>query len=81
MELGYVYCDMYTHYQVTAVQTGGSTTAIAREQLCGHVSPANREHAIMEAKSCSCEKLVAEAVDSSGIQKKGERSPLRTAIK
>jgi hypothetical protein len=26
-----------------------STTAVAREQLCGHVvSPATREHAIME---------------------------------
>jgi hypothetical protein len=27
---------------------GDSTTAVAREQLCGHVSPATREHAIME---------------------------------
>jgi hypothetical protein len=28
--------------------TGDSTTAVAREQLCGHVSPETRGHAIME---------------------------------
>jgi hypothetical protein len=40
---------MYIHYQITDVQTGDSATAIAMEQLCGHVvSPAMREHAIME---------------------------------
>jgi hypothetical protein len=37
--LNSLYRDMYTHCQVTAV---------AREQLCGHVSPATREHTIME---------------------------------
>jgi hypothetical protein len=31
-------CDTWTHFQVTAVQTGDSTRAVAREQLCGHVS-------------------------------------------
>jgi hypothetical protein len=36
---------MQNHCQVK----GDSTTAVAREQLCGHVSPpATREHAIME---------------------------------
>jgi hypothetical protein len=44
-----LYCERQTHYQVTAVQTGDSTTAVAMEQLYGHVvSPAMREHAIME---------------------------------
>jgi hypothetical protein len=37
-----------TQWQVTAVYTGDSTRAVAREQLCGQVSPATREHAIME---------------------------------
>jgi hypothetical protein len=32
---------------ITDVYTGESTTAVAREQLCGHVYP-TREHAIME---------------------------------
>jgi hypothetical protein len=40
---------MYTHCQVTAVQTGDSTTAVGREQLSEHVVfPAMREHAVME---------------------------------
>jgi hypothetical protein len=40
---------MKTHCQVTVVQTGDSTIAVAREELCGHVfAPATREHAIME---------------------------------
>jgi hypothetical protein len=40
---------MQTHCQVTVVQTGDNTTAVAREQLCGHVvTPATREDAIME---------------------------------
>jgi hypothetical protein len=43
-----IYCDMYTHCPVTAVSTGDSTTSVAREQPCGDVSPATREHAIME---------------------------------
>jgi hypothetical protein len=42
------YCDMSTHCQVTAAKTGDSTTAVAREQFCGHVSQATREHAITE---------------------------------
>jgi hypothetical protein len=37
------------HCQVTAVQRGDSTTAFAKEQLCGHVvSPATTEHAVVE---------------------------------
>jgi hypothetical protein len=61
------------------------TTAVAREQLCGHVSPATREHAAMgEAFSvrsvpgCQVivavvrsEKMVAEAGDNSATQRKG----------
>jgi hypothetical protein len=32
----HTYCDMKIHYQATAVLTGDSTTAVAREHLCGH---------------------------------------------
>jgi hypothetical protein len=41
---------METHCQVTAAYTDDSTAAVAREQLCGHVSPATREHTVMEDK-------------------------------
>jgi hypothetical protein len=38
-----------SHCQITAVQTGCNTTAVAKEQLNGHVaSSATGEHALME---------------------------------
>jgi hypothetical protein len=42
------YTDMYTHCQDAAVRTGDSTTAVARNQLCGRVSSATTQHATME---------------------------------
>jgi hypothetical protein len=43
------YCDTWTHCQVTAVLTCDGTTAVAWEQLCGHVvSPVRTEHTIMK---------------------------------
>jgi hypothetical protein len=42
---------MQTHCQLPAVKTGDSTTAVIREQFCGHVVfPATRKHAIMEER-------------------------------
>jgi hypothetical protein len=37
------FCDMWTHCTVTVMKAGYSLTAIAKEQLCGHVvSPSVR---------------------------------------
>jgi hypothetical protein len=41
-------CDMQTCCQVTAISTGDNTKAVAKEQLYEHVSPATKEHTIME---------------------------------
>jgi hypothetical protein len=80
------FLNIMTHCHVTAVQTGGSTTAVAREQLCGHVVfPGTGEHAIME-KSFYLRFVLGYMTRTTssvgfGNPEEGERPPLEVTTK
>jgi hypothetical protein len=73
---------MYTHRQVTAVKTGDSTTAVPREQLCGHVvSPVTREHESVESYSYEKWEAGSWGREQFGNPEEGDHLPLQTVTK